>query len=803
MSAQELCLKLMKLDNEDEVIEALRVAGYWDEPEYWRDFGDNENNFSTAGAQQSDATAAFVEKIINSIDARLMNEVLMNGVNPKSPSAPKSVQDAVAKYLITGDKHGVIKNWTAKEKEDHAAKIAVVATGSKSRPSFTIVDQGEGQTPSNIPHTFMSLNKSNKLNIPFVQGKFNMGGTGVFRFCGERSIQLLITRRNPKLIDGGNPDDCKWGFTVVRRDPPRGSERSSVFRYLAPVDEGRERRGVLRFSADSLRLFPIQDEPYSRYTEYGSLIKLYNYKVRQRSNILIEHGLRNAVDVRLPSPALPVRFHETRNYSRRATSEILVGILLKLHDRQDDALEAGFPIHSGLTVDGQKFNLSVYGFKPNQAGSYFTATDGVLFSVNGQTHGKLAQRFFRKKRVRLDYVAESLLVHVDCSDIDAKHQEELFMNSRDRLADSPFRRDLETRIEEYLGSNGKLKRFAEYRRDEMLRARIKDDKSFGDIMNKIIGQSPSLANLLGRGRHLVDPTVHNPDPKAQGTFEGRPFPSYFKFRKKRQGDILQRQCEQGRATRIVFETDAENDYFFRPKDEGQSKLVCTRQETGETIEIVDHDIDLTDGLATLKIKLPEEITVGESVSVRLEVSDITQIDPFINLAELDVIPKQEKPPSPPTGPGTGDGNASGAGKKKLSSIDLPQVHWVKESEWGTPPATENFTKKSAVAITARSNNQGRQLYDFFLNEDNIFLKNELRKSDKTADLIKEQYRIGMVLVGMSLIKNSPEHEDGVDLEKTVAETTEALAMIIVPIIRDISNIDLDDVSSEDDTDLGE
>ena len=798
MHARDLCLELMKLDNESDVIETLRAVGYWDNVNCWRDFGDNENNSAIAGAQQSDATAAFVEKLINSIDARLMNAVQMERIDPKSVNAPQSVQQAVAKFLITGDKQGEIGEWTQKEKEEHAAKIAVAATGSKKSPSFTIVDQGEGQTPANIPDTFMSLNSSNKLKIPFVQGKFNMGGTGVFRFCGERSIQLLVTRRNPKFVDKLIDDESKWGFTVVRRDPPSGRERSSVFRYLAPYDEGKEKKGVLRFSAEKLPLFPEQGTPYVRNTEYGSLIKLYNYKVTQKSNILVRNGLRNAIDIRIPAPALPIRFHECRYFQRRGSSEILVGILRKLQDRQEEALEDGFPIPKGFMVDGQKFNLWTYGFKQKQAESYFTAGDGVLFSVNGQTHGKLARRFFRTKRVRLDYVANSMLVHVDCSNIDPKHQEELFMNSRDRLADSPFRRDLEHRIEEYLGSNEKLKRFAETRREELLKKKLKDDKSFSEIMKNVLESSPSLAKILARGGRLDDYT--EPTTIRTGSkFEGRQFPTFFRFRRKAYGAVHHRQCEIGRTTKITFDTDAENNYFFRKNDAGKSRLVCILKATGETKAFDIDPPDLADGVATLEIRLPKDVEAGETVQVMLEVTDVTQTEPFINVAELDVIPRQEKSPGPPSPP---------VDSRNFPNVDLPVAQWVKESEWNDEVPTIPFEKKTAVAITARPNDQGRQLYDFYLNEDNIYLKNELRKSDKTADLIKEQYRIGMVLVGLGLIQSSPEDEHGADLEQSVAETTKALARMIIPIIRDISSIEVDDISSDDvseneDEDFGE
>jgi hypothetical protein len=81
---------------------------------------------------------------------------------------------------------------------------------------------GEGQTPRDVPGTFMSLNKSNKLRIPFVQGKFNMGGTGVLRFCGIRNLQLVVTRRDPAIVGAqpSDPDALLWSFTVVRRDDP-------------------------------------------------------------------------------------------------------------------------------------------------------------------------------------------------------------------------------------------------------------------------------------------------------------------------------------------------------------------------------------------------------------------------------------------------------------------------------------------------------------------------------------------------------------------------------------------------------
>lgn len=59
---KELCVNLMKADNEEEVIRILKDCGYWDDTDVWRFYGDYESNFNTIGNQQSRPEAALVEK---------------------------------------------------------------------------------------------------------------------------------------------------------------------------------------------------------------------------------------------------------------------------------------------------------------------------------------------------------------------------------------------------------------------------------------------------------------------------------------------------------------------------------------------------------------------------------------------------------------------------------------------------------------------------------------------------------------------------------------------------------------------
>ena len=76
---KRLCEDLLRADGESAVVEILRGAGYWNRPELWRHYGDVENNWGQSGNQQSLAEAALAEKIVNSVDARLISECWKKG----------------------------------------------------------------------------------------------------------------------------------------------------------------------------------------------------------------------------------------------------------------------------------------------------------------------------------------------------------------------------------------------------------------------------------------------------------------------------------------------------------------------------------------------------------------------------------------------------------------------------------------------------------------------------------------------------------------------------------------------------
>ena len=79
---QELCMALMRADTDDEIVTLLTASGCWNDPAAWRYIGDIENNYSQVGNQQAEPIASLAEKLVNSIDARVINAVLYGRHRP-------------------------------------------------------------------------------------------------------------------------------------------------------------------------------------------------------------------------------------------------------------------------------------------------------------------------------------------------------------------------------------------------------------------------------------------------------------------------------------------------------------------------------------------------------------------------------------------------------------------------------------------------------------------------------------------------------------------------------------------------
>ena len=146
----------------------------------------------------------------------------------------------------------------------------------------------------------------------------------------------------------------------------------------------------------------------------------------------------------------------------------------------------------------------VYAFKRGKADTY-RQNEGIIFAVNGQTHGSLPKRFFGRRSVGMNRLDDSILVIVDCSRIDGRSREDLFMNSRDRMERGDFLTAIERELESILKGNQLLRDLRERRRAEDVASNLQDSKPFREVLESILRKSPSLATLFGGTGPLSDP----------------------------------------------------------------------------------------------------------------------------------------------------------------------------------------------------------------------------------------------------------------------------------------------------------
>ncbi len=815
---KQLALNLLHANFEDDVIRILRAKGFWDNKRLWRLYGDKPGNFSQVGNQQSFPEAALVEKIINSVDARLMLECQRKGINPESGEAPQSIRDAVAMFFeerrSLSDEAGTLINWSEKKRGDESRNITIAATGDKPTRGkrthsfcLTIADLGEGQSPNRLPETILSLNAKNKQTIRFVQGKFNMGGSGALRFCGEQGLQLVISRRHPELAErelGNDTSVGRWSVTVVRREEPSdvsGEPVHSEFTYLAPIGASdRPREGeVLSFESPDLPLMPQSNKPYAREISWGTAIKLYEFRTMiGQSNVLLRDGLLHSLDRLLPEIALPLRLHECREYGGlegKSFDTPVTGLVVRLEQGRGDNLEPGFPDSAPIHAAGMKLTARIYVFKDNRASTYLK-DEGVIFEINGQAHGSLPNTIFSKpKTVGLQRLKESLLVLVDCSTLTVRQREDLFMTSRDRLSRNAIRYALDSEIEQMLREHKGLRRLQQERREREVQSKLSDDRPLEEVLTKVLKSSPTLEALFLKGQRLSKPFPHRGsgvgnqgggEKFQKDEYKGRKHPTYFKVEGIAYGAVYKRNAELGRRCRIKFETDVENGYFDRPTDRGAFDLEIIEND-GE-LDTPSYSLVLENGYAYLNMTLPDGVKVSDSFVLQAAVSDSTLVEPFVNLIRITVTERSERK----------SGQRKKAGGEALA---LPRIFQVKcgDEHW----ERYHFTEKTAChVISDPVEETDTYQHTFYVNIDNAALQTEMKYSKQDARLMRAKFIYGNILLGLALLHDTGEQARALNSGATTDEPgtenpdpsddvrrfTEAVAPMLLPMIDQLSGL---------------
>jgi hypothetical protein len=858
----DLCRRLLISDTDEEVVQLLKAENYWDDDTMWRPVGDNENNRAIIGNQQEDAVSALAEKITNSVDAVLINRCLEAGIKPTGSDAPTSMRAAIAQFFVGGvsETAGMTRYWgtdrlTTGEIELIAKNIWLSATGSKDKPSITVADRGEGQTPDNFPKTFMSLigfkttdgrTESQKKDIPFVQGQFNMGGSGVYPFSSKKNgLQLLISRRNPALLpsDHSNRDE-EWGFTVVRRR--RAQSKGSVYEYLAQSGVGAKYGPVMSFAATTLPIFPEsppQSTPNKVYFDeasFGTLIKLYEYDYKEpglgTSHVLMKSGLMRQLELVLPECGLPVRVVEGRDFKGKPGSfqTNLFGILHRMeglveksswaedengddqeidHESTALALE-GPPVHGELSLRGSVVPWTAYVFREDAGDRTRSGKYNLIFCVNGQKHAHEGRTFFSSKAVGLSFLSKhnTIFAVVDCTALTVWQREDLFKPSRDRMNKSEVSREFLDLLSDAFRTNDALQKLQNQQHQRMQSERLSNRAPIRKVLEQLLKSTPMLARFFKFGPELKTtrpfPGLGAGGAGGSNSFEGKKHPTYLRFG---HGETnMERVAHLGSRVRIQFEIDAENNYFSRPRNHG----IFSGSFIHDIEPISGNRGELLDGAFTYSLLLPDSSAVGDTLRIRFSVIDDVIGGPLVCTLILRVQEAVEL--------GTGGkgkratGNVVGGhhgGRTSLSDLDIVKCCDPIDVRSGCFKWLPGWTEFTAVTIEENPVTHG---ITYYVNVDNIHLRDYQKQNIQfDSALLEAKFMWSLVLLSLSIIEdsrktdaaNSTQSESSTDdnddrnsidrRDELVASMSKSIAQLVLPMMEAVGAMTSDLIEGDE------
>lgn len=751
MRDDKLLEDLLNADSEDQVLEALNSRGLLTNMDRWRYLGDFPNNQSVVNNQQSTAMAALVEKYTNAGDAVLLRCCKAASIDPRGPSAPKSMSEAVLAYF------GDISAWTDEQRRTFAEdNLLLYATGSKARPCLWLYDDGEGQLAKDFPTTFCSLiygsdEGSYKGAIPFVQGRFNMGGTGVLPFCSDKRKLQLIVSRVPRDVAG--TDYHEWAYTLMCFFP---SAKDPSWRYLVGDD-----REVLTAGADPLKLIPRKRAksgavPNARERDVpsGTVIKMYDFKA-PRSNICGE--LFRKLGEYLLQPSMPLRIIECRSeYKAKVMGVTLwdrLGALVsksELEEGTEDGVGVTIELSTGETVPAEVrvFKMS----KKKKGDDVEEARVGLRALINGQSHAKRGPEFFRKKSVGKEHIAGSMLVTLDCTQLEQQSRNDLFMANRETFRESPLRDELFRELEAHLKEHELLIYLNEKRYADKVKNAV-DDESGLKAMEDLLADDPDLAELFGGPDRGASGAKNAPEggeevrAEKPAPFKGEDYPTYF--RRKDGSTEVDVKVPRGKVANVSFLTDVRNDYFNRPRGAG----TCTFSGDFKPSH------RLYNGRLTFRCRLPKSAVVGTTLTSHISITDRKGSGPFTLKIRATVVPAAKKPggkPSSPTVP------------KAKAGRSRPRI---KELE--NDPTDQAITiERDSKGLVIYVNKKAQALDDA-----------RLKRPAGEAPAIEFVFKFGLALLAMSMIDrahgSSEWEDDEAGCREQIARTVSGFDRVIV------------------------
>jgi hypothetical protein len=416
----------------DALEETLRAAGF----AAARDLGDLPSNWS-AVSSSADPCALLWERATNMWDAII--EMLACARSEQPWQTPR---EAVAALT------GVSKAPAEMDPRDRIrlAKLATVSLHDSddpvNTPTISFRDLGLGLTPGEMPETILNLQKSNKIDKPWLHGVFGKGGSTVDQYA---DATVFVTRKQPELLAPEEPDMI--GVAVVRL-----------------VDEANRGLPFFRYLVGAVR--QVYAVPASSHPDFepGTYVAHVNYRADKmgKQNWNNEESIYAFAETILPAPTLPYSLSDERTGDARARPE----------DRREASSLAGLfgrlGKGAGLLAKSSWTNIETGHGTVRLRWWLFEDKDRrrrraakgyvVLYTTNGQVHHSWDNQRLQALVPTLRRVGQRILVQIDCDALPLKSRVQLFDTFRTSIRHNDQAKALEAAVAEALSTDPDLQR---------------------------------------------------------------------------------------------------------------------------------------------------------------------------------------------------------------------------------------------------------------------------------------------------------------------------------------------------------
>ncbi len=802
---KELGLQLLRAESEAEVSEIIISDSAMSKMDNWFPVDERDTNFNIITNQSTTGGKAATELITNMVDAMLMKHCREKGIDPKSKDAPPTMYRAVDVFVQNMSGGRIIK---ADEKwlRDYSTKNLVIGvTGAAKFPCYTFADNGEGQHPQDFPETFLSLSAKNKSEIAFVQGKYNMGSSGVLSFCGNKWFKLIVSRRFDK--------NGEWGWTLIRRRPDRDNE-APVAEYFAP----RQRIPTL---GNLQTLYPFQNQGRVVFDQFeiesGTVVKLYDFYAGK--NFSGFRGAREAFNENLVETILPFRIFDFRyNPDPKRGGLRALGIdarpfygmeflIRRSHGEEVDSVEEG--TEGQEIVESETENLLFIGTvdhprlgkiilsavpvkkQPGKSNWFIKSVNRVFHHVNGQVQFKQTRGFLTQ--CRLPALKDRVVIFVDASGLKDEAHQAIWKGDRESIRETRIGEEYKDEIKEIICDSGILKELNHRIAREELDSVAKE--SSRELIHDLVKRDRNLMFLLDH-KYPDFPAPSVPDDAVKKSLVDHKYsPTFLKIVSAR-FDI---ELPINRTRPIPCVTDAEVGYFDRAENRGA--LHFEDDETADSF-IFTTKQDEIGNLTVFARPNKERISVGDERTFKIGLKDDALPAPVYSerKVRIKIVGKSKPPPPPPPGP-----------PKPKPPVPKP--------ERGLPPprfltrdgreildgVSSIKWEEADISGSAFNERDGGTVKDlgedgkiYYINFDNVFFQNHLKaqKRDDHKTSVTQKYILGMriALLGMenSLTSVKNDEEDDFDGDKFYRLAAKGAASVIMTLCDQLpKSFDLD------------